>query len=151
MADLRERMYVIGDKEAGVLLVTLDPLRASLIPASEVKAYAARREPMSENAAFAEVAAAVFKLIAVSDGKVDARDMPGAPAQFQAQIEHGAVISEAEFCFIADLVDTDWKTKRINHPPLEYALRHLVTKVQNIDAVTAEVGLKGYGDLDDGN
>ena len=36
------RIYVIGDKETGVLFVLLDPLRVALVPRAEIEAYAVR-------------------------------------------------------------------------------------------------------------
>ena len=36
------RVYVIGDKETGVLFVLLNPLRAAIVPLAEVEKYAGR-------------------------------------------------------------------------------------------------------------
>jgi|SRR5688572_18026772 hypothetical protein len=104
------KMYVIGDSEAGVLFIKTNPVRLAMVPMANVLAYA-NAEP-GDGAAIkqvlSKVAGAAKKSIIPAD-ESDAEDAIGA-------------ITDAEFCFIADVEDSEWSSRRFRSVPVEQPL-----------------------------
>ena len=128
-----KRLYVIGDKETGVAFVTLDPLRAALVSREVIQKFADASGRGFEGV-FGDIAKAIQTLIVRSDAKTRPANVAAVPDAFGALIEGGSIISDAEFCFIADLADGKWETFRNPFPPIEDSLDHLA------------VGKEGYED-----
>jgi hypothetical protein len=116
----RTRLYVIGDKETGVIFITVNPLRAACISSVEIGDYAG-----NFNGTFSDMARAIKKLIVTLDGSTAAQDPDMISKAIGATIQSGGTVSDAEFCFVADLVNLDWSTARIPYPPLFDFLHHL--------------------------
>lgn len=96
------RLYVIGDKKTGVLFLKTDPLRSVIIPTAAIKAYA-KAEKISFDEAFGRVGS-VAKFVA-NKGSKSPRYPDNSPI-FKAVgelIAEGAALSDADFCFVADL------------------------------------------------
>ena len=115
------RLYVIGDKDTGVLFVKTDPLRAAIIPKSAIEQYASERG-FTYAAAFARVAEGAKKMIIQADGSDVPADVEEVYEALGALVEAGTVITDAEFCFIAEVENSDWSARRYSSPPIERAL-----------------------------
>lgn len=124
------RMYVIGDSEAGVLFVKTNPIRLALVPLANVLAYA-NAQPGDVEAikrALGKVAGAAKKMIFLADG--DDLGPPGSDEVADAIgsiVKAGGAITEAEFCFIADVEDVEWSSRRFRCPPIDQALKAIST------------------------
>ena len=96
------RLYVIGDKKTGVLFLKTDPLRSVIIPANAIRAYA-KAEKISFEEAFGRVGS-VAKFLTNKGSKTP--KYPDSSPLFKAVgelIADGEVLSDADFCFVADL------------------------------------------------
>ena len=96
------RLYVIGDKKTGVLFLKTDPLRSVIIPTAAIKA-SAKAEKISFEEAFGRVGS-VAKFVA-NKGSKSPRYPDNSP-MFKAVgelIAGGETLSDADFCFVADL------------------------------------------------
>jgi len=116
--------YVVGDKEAGVLFLTLDPVRVSLVTRVEIERYA-KRNGITFEAAFGEVAGAAQDLILATDIN---DDLPGGQVTrqvFSGLVARGTVISDADFCFLAEVDSGNWGTLRNGFMPIEGAITAL--------------------------
>jgi hypothetical protein len=122
MAGDMGRMYVIGDRNTGVLFVKTDPLRAAIVPLQNIEAYA-NQSGITVDEAFARVARGAKSMIIRSDGQ----GVPAATAQvfetFFDLVNEGTVITDAAFCFIAEVENQDWSDRRYNCPPVGLALQ----------------------------
>jgi hypothetical protein len=118
------RLYVIGDKDHGAIFITLHPLRAAMVSSGDIDTYAAA-QGTDFDTAFGDIAAAIKKLIITLDGGTAPKDPPGVSAAIGTAIQNGYTVSDADFCFVADLVNVDWTSMRIPFPPLVNFLHHL--------------------------
>ena len=139
------RVYVIGDKETGVLLVLLDPLRVALISRAEIEAYAARHGTAPENA-FGDVASAIHGLIRRTDGTVGPAYDDSAFFTVSNLIASGKTITEAEFCFVSDVDTSDWKSFRNGFMPIEPVIAAMLAQGARAPVNVPETSLKGPGD-----
>ncbi|MES0100658.1 hypothetical protein [Mesorhizobium sp. M0019] len=137
-----QKAYVIGDKETGILIVTLNPLRAALVERDKIQEYADRHK-LTFATVFGQVAAAIKGLILETDP-------PGGPAKgamvltaFAELIVRGATVTDAEFCFISDVETSKWKSKRSGFLPIEPIITDLDAFRQG-DVLKSE--LMGPGD-----
>jgi hypothetical protein len=119
------KMYVIGDSEAGVLFIKTNPVRLALVPMANVLAYA-NAEPGDGEAikqVLGKVAGAAKKSIVLAD--VDDASPSGsdeAEDTIASIMSGGGAITDAEFCFIADVEDAEWSSRRFRCPPVEQPL-----------------------------
>ena len=96
------RLYVIGDKKTGVLFLKTDPLRTVIIPTKAIQAYA-KAEKISFEDAFGRVGS-VAKFLTNKGSKNP--KYPDSSPLFKAVgdlIAGGEMLSDADFCFVADL------------------------------------------------
>lgn len=96
------RLYVIGDKKTGVLFLKTDPLRTVIIPTKAIQAYA-KAEKISFDEAFGRVGS-VAKFLTNKGSK--SPKYPDSSPLFKAVgdlIAGGETLSDADFCFVADL------------------------------------------------
>lgn len=101
------KMYVIGDSQAGVLFIKTNPIRLAVVPMANVLAYA-NAEPGDSEAikqVLGNVAGAARKEDAIS-----------------AIMDGGSGVTDAEFCFIADVEDAEWSSRRFRCPRLNSRL-----------------------------
>jgi hypothetical protein len=138
-----KRLYVVGDKETGVAFITLAPLRAALVSSDEIRAFA-RSKGKDVDQVFGDIAQAVQAMILKSDGKDRPDADPIVSDALGALIQGGATISDAEFCFVANLVDTEWQIARNPFPPIEDSLDHLAEGIPGYETTAYPAGLR-YG------
>jgi hypothetical protein len=126
-----KRLYVIGDKETGVLFVTVDSqdnangVRVARVTNAAINAYAAQYQ-VSGPKVFRDVAGAIQKLILTGGVSPPASATPSIISSSAADaIMSGTTISDAEFCLIADLSDASWETYRQPFSPLSNVLNNL--------------------------
>jgi hypothetical protein len=96
------RLYVIGDKKTGVLFLKTDPLRTVIIPTKAIQAYA-KTERITFEEAFGRVGS-VAKFLTNKGSKTP--KYPDSSPLFKAVgdlIAGGEMLSDADFCFVADL------------------------------------------------
>ena len=96
------RLYVIGDKKTGVLFLKTDPLRSVIIPTNAIRAYA-KAEKITFEEAFGRVGS-VAKFLTNKGSK--SPKYPDSSPLFKAVgdlIAGGETLSDADFCFVADL------------------------------------------------
>lgn len=96
------RLYVIGDKKTGVLFLKTDPLRTVIIPTKAIRAYA-KAEKISFEEAFGRVGSVAKFLTNKGSQKPK---YPDSSPLFKAVgdlIAGGEMLSDADFCFVADL------------------------------------------------
>ncbi|HWA91097.1 MAG TPA: hypothetical protein VG889_13755 [Rhizomicrobium sp.] len=122
-ADYSKRLYVIGDKETGVLFVTVDPLRVAYVGNDDIAAYAGAGSPPEE--IFARIAGAIKSVIICSEDSKTKLGIGTGGQQVQRQVESGVTVSDAEFCFVANMKDGRWEAKRQPFPPLYGVLNYM--------------------------
>ncbi len=116
------RMYVIGDRDTGVLFVKTAPLRAAIIPRARIQDYADQHGIPFERA-FALVARSAKGMIIAADDDNIPADVPEVHDTFFDLVNEGTIISDAEFCFIAEVQNEGWSERRYGYPPIEPALQ----------------------------
>lgn len=133
----KTKIYVIGDKESGVLFLMTDPLRAAIVPWAEIEKYA-KDHGLTAPVAFGKVAKASQHMIIRSDFENEPIEDPNVYAAFGTLIKRGSTVSDAEFCFISEVDPDKVKTLRDNFIPLEPVLTTLLS---------LEGGVLGLGSL----
>jgi hypothetical protein len=117
------KVYIIGDKETGVLLILLNPLRAAIFSRTEIQRFAETSETYNTpEKVFAWIAEASTSLVHESDDATIPAANSLVSQAFGAMIARGATISDAEFCLIADVHADNWDTLRGNFVPLGAAM-----------------------------
>jgi len=123
--DYHKKLYVVGDKQTGVLFITIEPLRVAFVPRSEVVRFATDND-VEEADIFRNIAASIKRLIIISKNTGTATALPANVSEAMADaIKAGTTISDAEFCFIANMVNGDWEENRIPFAPLFDVLDYL--------------------------
>lgn len=137
------RVYIIGDKETGVLLVLLNPLRVAIFSRAEIERFAAASNTTPEKV-FAWIAEASTGLVHETDDETIPVANSLVSQAFGAMIARGATISDAEFCLIADVHADSWDTLRGNFVPLGEAMAVLGAPGSAGTPAVAEVELKDF-------
>lgn len=135
MADAR--MYVIGDREEGLILVKTNPLKLVTIPKAQIEAYAMTNNKTYDDI-FGLLAARTRK--AVNLGQSNPPPLPDDDAFFESigfTVRNGGSVTEAEFCFIAEIDNTLYSSIRVRIDPIKTALHKLNTAEPPVE----EVGL----------
>ena len=135
------RMYVIGDSEAGVLFVKTAPLRLAIVPMEKVLEYANAKPGgyAAIKTALGKVAGAARKMMFLADENPD--DPAGSDEVADAVgyfVKTGGSVSEAEFCFIAEVADVDWKSRRFRCPPIDQPLQ-VISKDDGVDPANGQI------------
>lgn len=118
------KLYVIGDRQFGVLFVKTEPLKLTNISKATIQAYATRKG-LSYDDAFASIAAGAKAIVNKTQTQPAAIDLDTTYEAIGHLIGQGTVLSDVDFCFAAEIDDTDWSTKRGAVPPLSAALADL--------------------------
>lgn len=118
------RMYIIGDRQSGILFVKTEPLKLTHLSKASIETYAAGKG-LTYDQAFAQVAAGAKAIINKTEVSQSFSDIDSSYQAIGNLIGKGAVVSDADFCFVADIDDTDWSTKRGVVPPLSSVLADL--------------------------
>ncbi|MBZ9801077.1 hypothetical protein [Mesorhizobium sp. ES1-6] len=120
----QSRVYIIGDREKGIVLLMLDPLRVAFISKQEIDNYAKTTNYKLEEI-MGQVAKAAMYLIIHSDLDDRPADLLTNAEAFGDAVEKGMTMSQAEFCFIGDVATADWDTFRRNCIPIREAVNIL--------------------------
>ena len=110
--------FVVGSRQTGILYLTLDPLRVSMISREAIQSFADQKGESFE-VAFGRVAGATQDLILSTD--VDDA-VPGGQLTretFVELIKRGTTICDADFCFVAKVDVSNWGTLRNGFMPIE--------------------------------
>ncbi|GAB2177875.1 hypothetical protein [Dongia sp. agr-C8] len=118
------RLYVIGDRDTGVLFVKTEPLRASIVPLTTIARYAGTNG-ISLDEAFARIARGAKSMIIDRDNSAVPALDPMVFDTFFDMVKNGTVISDASFCFIAEVQNAEWENRRYRYPPVGPALKEL--------------------------
>lgn len=118
------KLYIIGDRESGVLFVKTEPLKLTHISKATITAYAQQKNTTFD-AVFAQIAAGAKTIINKTEVSQTLADIDTSYQAIGQLIGKGAVLSDADFCFVADINDTDWSANRWAAAPLSSALADL--------------------------
>lgn len=116
--------YAIGSRKSGILFVTTDPLRISIVSRDEIQRYA-DAHGKSFDAAFGEYAAAASRIIIQNDLADLPADVAEVPEAVGHQIAGGMTMSDADFCFISEIDLSGFSQRRNIYPPLAEAMASL--------------------------
>jgi hypothetical protein len=121
------KMYVIGDRETGIVMIKTNPVKIVRISRKAMEDYGRSRKPaMSYDDVFGMLAGRTKKIADL--GKVSGTAMPDDDAFFDSlgmAIAAGTTISEADFCFVADIDNDLYQSMRVRVEPIKSALAKL--------------------------
>ena len=118
------KLYIIGDRESGVLFVKTDPLKLTHISKATIIAYA-QQKGTTFDAVFAQIAGGAKAIINKTEVSQTLSDIDTSYQAIGQLVGKGTVLSDADFCFVADVNDSDWSASRTVVPPLSSALADL--------------------------
>lgn len=118
------RLYVIGDRETGVLFIKTEPLKLTHLSKATIESYAAQHGGTFDSV-FAQIASGAKAIVNKTQVQQDIPDLDSSYQAIGGLIGKGAVLSDADFCFVADINDSDWSAKRSTVPPLSSVLADL--------------------------
>jgi hypothetical protein len=119
-------MYVIGDLETGVLLVKSNPVKVVSIPNSAIAEYAESQGTSSEDV-FSRLAAASSRISKTSQANPRVPDNAELHRAVGMSVLMGQTVSDADFCFVADIDDEKFDSGRYMVDPLQDALAMLAS------------------------
>ncbi|MBZ9843349.1 hypothetical protein [Mesorhizobium sp. CA5] len=136
------KLYVIGDKNEGILIVMLDPLRAVVVTREEIQNYADNHKKTFEQA-LSYVGAAIHGLIRKTDGNGDTPDNLDELSHISIEylLSIGKTITNAEFCFVSEVDDKKWKTFRNGFVPIKPTIKTLLDSATLFTAAVPEAEL----------
>ena len=130
------KMFVIGDSESGLYLIKTKPVKIVRITKDAIEQYA-QKKGISYEAVFGLLAARTRRMVNL--GQNNPPPLPDDPAFFDTlglAVAGGTTLSEAEFCFVADVDNALYQATRDKVDPIKGALAKLNT------------GPAGYEDAD---
>jgi len=98
------KLYIIGDKDGSVVFIRLDPLRASLMTAADIKEFAKHNN--------------------YSPGEV-IKDCLDNAQYWVEDAQNSTAVDKVRFCYVADMTDEQWLTERNPFPPVKAGLEHV--------------------------
>lgn len=113
--------FVVGSRDAGVLFITVDPLRASLIPRDVIKAHAVQNK-LKFDEVLGQIAAAAQDLILTTDAADKLAEGEPTRDVIRELVSRGTTISDASFCFVSEVDSEKWSSLRHGFMPIENAL-----------------------------
>ncbi|GLS31523.1 hypothetical protein SAMN04488498_102120 [Mesorhizobium albiziae] len=119
------KMYVIGDRDSGIVMIKTNPVKIVRISRKAIEDYGQARK-MSYDEVFGMLASRTKKIADL--GKVSGASMPDDDAFFDSlgmAIAAGTTISEADFCFVADVDNDLYQSIRSRVEPIKGALAKL--------------------------
>jgi hypothetical protein len=136
------QLYVIGKKGSGVLFVKTNPLRVAMVSDATIQQYEASHPGVD---GYARIGAAARSMIADQDGNPNTSIDDIQAQGIETVLAGGAVMSEADFAFIGDVIDTGWDMSRKSQMPIEDALMAVGpyggATVNLVDAILADTPL----------
>lgn len=129
---MSSHFFIVGKKGFGVLFIRTAPLRVASVSHETIAAYEASHPGVD---GYARVAAAAKSMLVRQDGlpetELDQIQIQG----IEALVAGGAVVSEADFAFVGEVIDAGWDFNRMVLSPIESAL----TAVGPAGSVTGEL------------
>ncbi|TZG34639.1 hypothetical protein [Agrobacterium sp. B1(2019)] len=129
---MSSHFFIVGKKGFGVLFIRTAPLRVASVSHETIAAYEASHPGVD---GYARVAAAAKSMLVRQDGQPEAELDQVQIQGIEALVAGGAVVSEADFAFIGEVVDAGWDFNRMVQAPIEAALK----AVGPAGAVTGEL------------
>ncbi|MGP4666774.1 hypothetical protein [Agrobacterium pusense] len=117
---MSSHFFIVGRKGFGVLFIRTTPLRVASVSHETITAYEASRPGVD---GYARVAAAAKAMLVRQDGQPEAELDQVQIQGIEALVSGGAVVSEADFAFIGEVVDAGWDFNRMVLTPIEAALK----------------------------
>lgn len=116
----KSQFYIIGKRGNGVLFIRTSPLRVASVSHEVITEYEASHPGVD---GYARVAAAAKGMLIGQDGKPET-NLDQVQAQgIETVIAAGAVVSDADFALVGDVVDEGWDFIRVVQLPIESALK----------------------------
>ncbi len=116
---MSSHFFIVGKKGFGVLFIRTTPLRVASVSHETITAYEASHPGVD---GYARVAAAAKAMLVRQDGQPEAELDQVQIQGIEALVSGGAVVSEADFAFIGEVVD-GWDFNRMVLTPIEAALK----------------------------
>jgi hypothetical protein len=111
------KMFVVGARGSGVVMVKTDPFRVTFIKDADIKAYGKK----TGKDGYGMVAAAAAKMTAAGEGPLAKANLD----QLSALMGAGSVVCTADFAFVTKVSNSGWDMSRMSVPPIEAALKQL--------------------------
>jgi hypothetical protein len=127
------KIFVIGDSESGLYLIKTNPVKIVRITKDTIERYA-QSQKMSYESVFGLLAARTRRMVNL--GQNNPPPLPDDPAFFDTlgmAVAGGTTISEAEFCFVADIDNRLYQSGRSKVDPIKDALTKLNTTPPDIE------------------
>jgi hypothetical protein len=118
------RLYVIGDREAGVLFVKTDPLMLTQITKATIQSYATAHGQTYDQV-LGQIAGGAKAAINKTASSTTIPDIDTSYEAIGKLVGAGSAISDVQFCFAAELGSVDWSSNRWTVPPISAALAQL--------------------------
>ncbi|MET0575879.1 MAG: hypothetical protein ABWZ83_08445 [Mesorhizobium sp.] len=121
------KMFVIGDSESGLYLIKTNPVKIVRITKAAIQQYATAHNKTYEEV-FGLLAARTRRIVNL--GQANPPPLPDDPSFFETlglAVGSGTTVSEAEFCFIADVDNALYQSSRDKIDPIKDALTRLNT------------------------
>lgn len=131
-----KKLYMIGDKESGILFVRTDPVRIVHIPLSSITEYATNHRT-TVDAVFAEIGAASKQVV---DTVASATGPDELYSFLEAMLKGGTTITDAAFCFISDIEGDGFDVSRYSVMPIGVSASELASGSASETLITSEVG-----------
>lgn len=117
---MSSHFFIVGKKGFGVLFIRTTPLRVASVSHETITAYEASHPGVD---GYARVAAAAKAMLVRQDGQPEAELDQVQIQGIEALVSGGAVVSEADFAFIGEVVGAGWDFNRMVLTPIEAALK----------------------------
>ncbi|KJF69033.1 MULTISPECIES: hypothetical protein [Rhizobium] len=117
---MSSHFFIVGKKDFGILFIRTAPLKVASVSHETIAAYEASHPGVD---GYARVAAAAKSMLVRQDGlpetELDQVQIQG----IEALLAGGAVVSEADFALVGEVIDTGWDFNRMVLAPIESALQ----------------------------
>ncbi len=113
---MSSHFFIVGKKGFGVLFIRTAPLRVASVSHETIAAYEASHPGVD---GYARVAAAAKSMLVRQDGQPE-NELDQVQIQgIEALVAGGAVVSEADFAFVGEVIDAGWDFNRMVQAPIE--------------------------------
>jgi hypothetical protein len=130
------KLFVVGSRGSGVVMVKTEPFRVTFIKDSDIKAWSKK----TGKDGYAMVAAAAAKMTSGGEGPLAKAKLD----ELAALMADGAVVSTADFAFVSKASNSAWDVSRLSVPPIQAAMQGLSPTSEPVKAgVLPRVQLKG--------
>ncbi|MEW9309948.1 hypothetical protein [Labrys neptuniae] len=142
----KERLYVIGDRGVGILIIKLKPLRVVQISDEEISRYG----KSLGGDGYAKIGALLWRVIAdhnAAEGQGRAIDSDKI-AGIESLIETGADISDVEFVFKTNISTVSLQAGKQHNKQIKSALCHLINGAKGEESTLFDAILNDSGSDD---